>query len=200
MKTLFVLLLSLAIAACTMLLVVLALTRTETLGDGRHGVRFSTLPAVIGGGVDDDRIGPGESVWLYPWERLYSLSTDKHSIRWSGDALNENDYPEIQTRTKEGLPLTVFAWIDFRVRSQQVSYVLSRVAPTDELLREIVAAAAEGEIYNEMNQLNIHELESESARARALEKAAEQLRAIFEPEGISIEKLGYRGHQLKTSS
>lgn len=159
----------------------------EALGPTEHGVKFSALPPLLGGGIEDQVYGPRQKVMMMPWEQLYRMDTGLQTLTWGG--LGEGDNKDVQdfvhTRAIDGNEVALAMTVTYRVVPEKLGYVVQHVGVTSSDIRRLVTTLARADIRTEMNFLRTEDF-STTERQKKVHRVKEKMNEQLGPEGIEI--------------
>ena len=163
-----------------------------------HGVVFSKIPPILGGGISDKVIAPGKTTWLWPWEDIYMLDTSIQSLTWGEDSHGATN-DDIQTRTLDGNEIGLVMTVQYHLSPEKLPYIIQKVGTTNERIRDIVATIARSDIRTHMNILRNHDYVStaDAKLNRAIELTKKALVMRLEPEGIIIDNVIYKNRRFE---
>lgn len=186
----------------------LVLVGCQTTGSVEYGVVFNRLPPLLGGGVSEKVVPPGQTTWLMPWQQMIVLDTGVKSLVWGEPstqkdvAYGKNDWvseKNIQTRTQDGNEVGLVMVVQYKLDPTKLPHIIQNVGISNERIRQIVSAVAVADIRSFMNTLNTGDFMSKSTAKRneIVAKVAESLNYRLGPEGIIIEQVVYKNHQFE---
>lgn len=188
------------------LLVLLVLSACDagfkTVGDTEHAVLFRATPTWLpfyGGGLEKRVFEPGGTVFVLPWEQLYTLDTSLRTIGWGGVGQGNNleveDY--VETRALDGNEVGLAMTVSYQVDPQMLPHVIERVGDSNEKLTELVAIVARADIRTHMNTLYTWDFANEGERRRAVEQVMKAMNKRLGPEGIIVRNVIYNAHRFE---
>lgn len=164
----------------------------EVLGSTEHGVKFSALPPLLGGGVEERVYGPKQKVLMMPWERLYRMDTSLQSLSWgeAGEGDNKDVQDFVHTRAIDGNEVALAMTVTYRVVPEKLSYVIQHVGVSTEDIRRLVTTLARADIRTQMNFLRTEDFAT-AERQKKVEEVKGRMNAQLLPEGIEIVEVIY---------
>jgi regulator of protease activity HflC (stomatin/prohibitin superfamily) len=169
----------------------------QTLQAAEYGVVFSKMPQLLGGGLKEKIIGPGEKEFILPWQTLYRVDTSIQLLDWGGGidgAAQDSSY--VETRTIDGNEVSLRIIVQYHVDPAKVGYVIKRVGTSREQIGLLVAAIARSDIRTHMNSLSTSDY-IRGTRQEALDSVKESMSNRLNPEGIIIDAVIYKDHQFE---
>lgn len=175
----------------------------QKLEAGEYGIKFAKLPTMIGGGIKNKVIEPGEVEFIMPWEELFRIDTTIQSISWgsrgSGDSPGVED--SVQTRTVDGNEVLLAITIQYHVDPEMVKHIIQHVAGDRENIAKrihtLVSSVARADIRTHMNVLSTREFFSQETRQTALDRLRDAMNARLSHEGIIIDSVIYNDHRFE---
>lgn len=156
-----------------------------------YGVRFRRLPPLLGGGVGDAVISPGEVAIVYPWDAIYRFDTSVRDISWGKDLRNgHGDY--VNTRALDGNEVALAVTIRYRIspEAEKLVRLVSDVATSDEEVRELVASVGRADVRHYMNELKTAAFLDEKSRYEAVDKVKSSMEKRLGAYGIEVVRVG----------
>jgi regulator of protease activity HflC (stomatin/prohibitin superfamily) len=194
-RSILVLTLTLSLSACD--------SGFQTLEAGEYGVKFSKLPPLTGGGVNNKVIEPGEKTFVMPWEDLYRVDTTIESISWGsrGQESRPSVEDSVQTRTVDGNEVLLAITVQYHINPEKVKHIIQYVAgekdSIHERVRTLVSSVARADIRTHMNVLSTRDFFSQEQRQIALDRLREAMNARLVDEGIIIDSVIYNDHRFE---
>lgn len=171
----------------------------QTVEEPYYAVKFSSLPAALGGGVGEDIIPMGSREILFPWETLYKLNARTQSITWGdvGEGNQRETEDFVETRALDGNEVRLAVTIQYRIDPAAIPHIIQRVGHTDDRIRLLVAAISRSDIRTHLNILNTREFIKVSERSKAFDRVLEALNFRLNPEGIIVDSVIYNDHKFE---
>ena len=178
------------------------------LGVSEYGIRLRRLPAILGGGVSNDVINPGELVVVWPWDEVFTLDTKEKTISWSsagkGTSPQKEDY--VHTRALDGNEIALAVTVRYAVStdSKTLRHIFQNVATSNEEIAEIVSSVARADIRTYMNELEtssfLADRSSEKVvrapRYQQMEKVQRKMAERLTPWGIELREVSLNNHKF----
>ncbi|MFN8389246.1 MAG: SPFH domain-containing protein [Bdellovibrionota bacterium] len=160
----------------------------ETLGPSEHGVVFSALPTFLGGGVEKKVYSPKQKVMLWPWQRLYRMDTGLQTVTWGGQGEGDDTLHEdfVQTRAIDGNEVALTMTVTYRIRPEQLGYVIQKVGIDNDTVKRLVTFVARSDIRLHMNYLKTEDFRSVEERQKRVEQVKSFMNERLQPEGIDV--------------
>ncbi len=160
----------------------------ETLGPSEHGVVFSALPPLLGGGIKKTVYSPKQKVFLMPWDTLYHFDTGLQTLSWGakGEGDNQTTEDSVHTRAIDGNEVLLSMTVTYRVIPEKLPYIVQRVGASAETIRKLITFVSRADIRTHMNYLHTNEVQLFEARQRRVEQVKSFMNERLQPEGIEV--------------
>lgn len=167
--------------------------------DSEYAVIFSALPRILGGGLKEKTVGPGQRVLIMPWETLYRIDTSAQWIMWAGkgEGTKQESDDYVQTRSLDGNEVGLEIVIRFRVDPEKIRHVVQYVGTSNEALKKLVSTVARADIRTHMNVLRTREFFDVATRQAAISQVQKALNTRLEREGIIVDEVIYNTHRFE---
>ena len=177
-----------ALRRAVSLLVLLALTACQQMGATEFGVRFRKLPPVLGGGVAEAVIHPGQMAIVMPWDSIYRFDTAVKDVSWGRRSSGNDDTEFVHTRALDGNEVALAVTVRYRVITDPASLanLVQTVATSDRGVRELVMSVGRADIRTYMNQLRTSQFLDETDRYEAVDAVKKSMEERLKPYGIEI--------------
>ena len=160
----------------------------EALGPSEHGVVFSAMPPLLGGGVKSTVYAPKQKVFLFPWETLYHFDTGLQTLSWGskGEGDDNGVDDSVHTRAIDGNEVLLSMTITYRIVPKMLPYIVQQVGATNDTIRKLVTFVSRADIRAHMNYLHTDEVQIFEARQKRVEQVKQFMNQRLEPEGIEV--------------
>jgi len=154
------------------------------------GVVFRTTPPILGGGIAQEVIAPGQRLFLWPWEQVYRFETATRDISW-GSTRGFDKEKLLFTRAKDGNEVALSVTVSYQVSTdpEKLRRLVQEVASNDQQLQDLVVAIARSDIRSVMNELGTFEFRQVKSRYDAINRARELMGERLNRYGIEIVKV-----------
>jgi len=162
----------------------------QQMGPTEYGLRFRKLPPVLGGGLSNTAVRPGELAIVWPWDSLYTFDTSVQDISWGGRRRTGDelmlDY--LYTRALDGNEVALAVTVRYQITDEESELVelATRVATSNKEVDAIVMNAAKADIRTYMNGLRTASFLADVPRYRAVDRVKEALSERLGVFGIKI--------------
>lgn len=177
-------------------------TGVQHMGATEYGVRFRTLPPLLGGGVGsaDSVALPLQTVVVFPWESIYRFDTSPQYLSWGkgmgdgGGAAQLVQDEDVYTRARDGNEAALKLTVRYRIKPDLQSLVklAQEVATTPEGVKELVVSVVRSEIRTYMNQLKTSEYRDDKKRNDTVDEALKSSQDELGPLGIEMEAINLK--------
>jgi hypothetical protein len=176
----------------TLILSVLSSCKSASIGYGgvaedQAAVVYNLLPPFLGGGLSDKILKPGEMRPLFPWERLYPVTTVIREISWDNGK-------RLKTRTRDGNSLNLIISVRYKVMAEPstLKVLVQTCSLTDEGINEFVATTTRSNIRFFMNKLNTEDFLKRAEVEKVQQEIEQAVSKSLAPYGIMIELIKLR--------
>jgi len=177
-------------------------TGFQHMGTTEYGVRFRTLPPLLGGGVGSagSVALPLQTVVVFPWESIYRFDTSPQYLSWGkgmgdgGGATQLVQDEDVYTRARDGNEAALKLTVRYRIKPdpQLLVKLAQEVATTPEGVKELVVSVVRSEIRTYMNQLKTSEYRDDKKRNDTVDEALKASKEELGPIGIEIEAINLK--------
>ena len=171
------------------LLMALLLAGCQQMEPTSYGLRFRKLPPMIGGGISEQPVRPGEVAMLMPWDTLYTFDAKPHDVSWGGASRNNPEGEDfVYSRARDGNEVALAFTIRYRVspEPEHLRSLIQNGATNDEGVRDLVIAIGRSDVRSYMNELHTSEFLDTSSRYRAVDKIKKSMQDRLGQFGIEI--------------
>ncbi len=171
----------------------------QTMESSEHAIVFNALPRFVGGGIREKTLEPGEMEFIFPWQSLYRIDTSVQSISWGDVGRGDNKAVEdlVETRALDGNEVGLSIIVQYKINPKMLEHVVTKIGPSNDHVRRLVAAIARADIRTHMNMLRTRDFFSPNERQAAVVRVEEALKSRLEPEGIIISSVIYNDHRFE---
>ncbi len=188
-----------------LLLLLLFLTACDAgirqMGSTEYGLKFRKLPPLLGGGVANQVILPGQVVLVWPWDSVYRFDTSVKYVSWGAkvEAGEQNRAEYISTRALDGNEVALAVTVQYKISTDadKLKKLVTEVATSNEDVLDIVDAVARADVRTKMNELKTSAFFVRDARYGAIEKAKERMQERLAPWGIEIQSVILKEHRFE---
>lgn len=177
-------------------------TGFQHMGTTEYGVRFRTLPPLLGGGVGgpDSVALPLQTVVVFPWETIYRFDTSPQYLSWGkgmGDGGGTSQLvqdEDVYTRARDGNEAALKVTVRYRIKPDPNSLVklVQEVATTPEGVKQVVISVVRSEIRTYMNKLKTSEYRDDKKRNDTVDEALAAAQSELTPLGIDLEAINLK--------
>lgn len=145
-------------------------------------VVYRNLPLMLGGGLSNEIIRPGESEILMPWESVIKLSTGIRELTWEKD-------DKLKTRTRDGNMLILEVMVRYRVdvSPESLTKLVQLIATNDQGVESMVSAVTRSDVRLYFNKLNTEDFLDRAAVEQIQIELEKAMSKRLNPYGIIIE-------------
>jgi SPFH domain / Band 7 family len=134
-------------------------------------VIFRQLPTYLGGGIANKVAVSGSKVFLWPWEKLVTYTTNQREISWGPGGT----FPELlAARSSDGNEVAFLVNVRYQLSREPKDLVelATKIAPSDENLEELVLSEVRALVRQYVNKLATREIVSSDLSTELLDAAA----------------------------
>lgn len=171
-------------------LLVAAFAGCQQMEPTSYGLRFRKLPPMLGGGIAEQVLRPGEVAVLMPWDSLYTFDAKPHDVSWGGSSrANSSDAEDfVYSRARDGNEVALAFTIRYRVNPEpeNLRALIQRGAVNDDGVRDLVVAVGRSDLRRYMNELHTGEFLDTSSRYKAVDRIKASMQKRLEKLGIEV--------------
>ena len=181
-------------------------TGFQHMGTTEYGVRFRTLPPVVGGGVGSANSValPLQTVVVLPWETIYRFDTSPQYLSWGkgmGDGGGSSQLvqdEDVYTRARDGNEAALKLTVRYRIKPDPESLVklVQNVARNQQEVRQLVIAVVRSEIRTNMNKLRTSEYRDDKKRNETVDETLRSAQSHLGPLGIEVEAINLKQYRF----
>ena len=144
---------------------------------------------------------PGETIIVWPWERVYRFDTSVQYVSWgargSGTFEEHDDY--VYTRAVDGNEVALAVTIQYHIDPEKGSLrnLVQHVGTSNERVRKLVEAVARADIRTYMNELQTKDFFNRDRRYQGIERVKSSMVERLEPMGIVIDSVILNEHRFE---
>lgn len=172
------------------LLLVLVLAGCQQMEPTSYGLRFRKLPPILGSGVAEQVVRPGEVAVLMPWDSLYTFDAKPHDVSWGGSSRSNSQDVEdfVYSRARDGNEVALAFTIRYRVNPEpeNLRALIQRGALDDDGVRELVITVGRSDVRRYMNELHTSEFLDTASRYKAVDKIKNSMQDRLKVFGVEI--------------
>ena len=175
----------------------------QTMGATEYGVRFVMLPPPLGG-LSDNIVSKGQTVVVWPWERLVRVDTAVRTVEWGeigrGSDSKASDF--VQTRALDGNEVALAVSIEYRVTDDpsRLPKIVQLVAANGGVIDDIVKSVARADLRTAMNELNTADFLVVEKKYAGQEQAELRMRERLAPWGIEVLRVNLKDHRFERTN
>ncbi len=173
-----------------LLVFAIVLSGCQQMEPTSYGLRFRKLPPILGGGVAEQVVRPGEVAVLMPWDSLYTFDAKPHDVSWgSSSRSNSEDIEDfVYSRARDGNEVALAFTIRYRVspEPENLRALIQRGALNDDGVRELVITVGRSDVRRYMNELHTSEFLDTASRYKAVDKIKSSMQKRLKLFGIEV--------------
>ncbi|MGI6679913.1 MAG: SPFH domain-containing protein [Bdellovibrionota bacterium] len=174
----------------------------KEMGSTEYGIKFRMLPSFLGGGISSNVIQKGQTVFLFPWDKLYIFDTKVQSIEWGDDKDKDAKSAEksyVKTRALDGNEVSLAVRIEYQISGTEKELInlANKIATTNQGVDKIVRNIAKADIRTYMNELNTDQFFDNKAKYDGQDKVWIAMQKRLSQYGIEILSVNLKEHRFE---
>ena len=174
----------------------------KEMGSTEYAIKFRMLPSFLGGGISSKIIQKGQTVFLWPWDKIYKFDSKIQSIEWGDDKDKDDknvDMNYVKTRALDGNEVSLAVRIEYQIMGdeQKLITLAKEIATTNGGVDEIVRNIAKADIRTYMNELNTDQFFDNKAKYDGQDRVWRAMQKRLSKYGIEILSVNLKEHRFE---
>ena len=174
----------------------------KEMGSTEYAIKFRMLPSFLGGGISSKIIQKGQTVFLWPWDKIYKFDSKIQSIEWGDDKDKDDknvDMNYVKTRALDGNEVSLAVRIEYQIigDEQKLITLAKEIATTNGGVDEIVRNIAKADIRTYMNELNTDQFFDNKAKYDGQDRVWRAMQKRLSKYGIEILSVNLKEHRFE---